>query len=234
VAALVVGAVVGIGQVASAEPVDIASTHAFIVDSVQFARADVATFGRGEASVDAAINRVVRTCPDVASRSAQNGTAAQQRTWTSLIDEAGYAVVLAEVAPLRPATTKLTRTLGRLRWSVASINRAMAAFLRADRAILALKPPDLCGDARASAATAFTSVPRSAVTFLRSASVAFPDSPATDSGLLRTMNAFVTQDESSEIKELCALNVRLENLNRRFGPTAYDQMIDGLAGKPAS
>jgi hypothetical protein len=219
---------------ANANPVDFASTHMFIVLALQNSRATVGAFSREKASADATISRVSSTCPGVLSRSARTGTTAQQRSWSNLTEEASLELALAEVAPLRRVIAQSTRTLARLRWSVAGIDRAVRVLVRQTRATLALRPPDLCGDASASAATGFVSVPRSTVTFLRSSRVAFPHSGPTYSELVHKMRGFVAADEMSAIKRLHVFNARLNSLNSRFGPDAYVRMIDALAGKPVS
>ena len=218
---------------ANASTMDVASTHAFIVAAVRDTRAVVARYGRERASMNAAIEHVAATCPAVLSRAAQYGTAAQQDSWGQLVQEASFDLILAQIAPIRGVVTVSTRTLARLHWTAPPINRAVATFVRESRATLALRAPDLCEDARASAAAGFSSVPASTTAFLRSARVAVPDMAPTGGDLIRMMHAYLTPGDRRAIRQLDGLDARLNRLVGTFEPGAYVRMVDALAGPPA-
>lgn len=213
---------------AAAASLDVRTTGRYLADTNKLLTAAVEKSGREEGAANAVIAQVASSCPGALPADLQNGTAAQRRTLTSLISEADFELVLAELAPLRAISVTWVRALRRLHWSEAAINRSMATAVRKDKDALALEPPDLCTDAKASAVGGFTTLPRDAARFLKLAAIANDPPSVTD--LAEMMKPFVSGDETRAFKKLRSLDARFDRLSLRFGVTATARMMRALSG----
>jgi hypothetical protein len=226
---LVVGIVTASAATAAATSQDAASTRAFIKSETSFVTAFVTRHASEEAVADALVNHISVSCPGALAADPQDGDRAQQHTYGGFQMEASAELALAEFAPLRTAAARSIREDERLRWSDPAIDRAIAGEVRRARVTLALKPPDLCAEAKASAATRFTKLPSASTRFLKVAAIAFGGNfSAVD--LVRLMRGYAPKDVNVAIKRLTDLQDRADRLNSKFVSKVYPRMTLALFG----
>jgi len=226
-------AIAVIAAPAVASSLDLASTKKFIAAETRSVAAAVAKHGAEEAGANAFIKHIESRCRGALPGYLRTGTASQQRIWEAFIfGEGSSELALGWIRPLRPDVAAEARELQRLRWSRPAITHPVAAIARTDRAMLALKPPDICDQVRASAADGFKALPPATSRFLRVAGVAFPDSDSLPSTveLLSMMKSFFTPSERPAIKQLHNLERRLDRLNGLFLLHAWVRMAEALRG----
>lgn len=227
---LLVAATFAAEATASSRSKDVAATNDFIATANSFLGVAVQQHSSEEASANALIKHIASKCPRSLPSAARTGSAAQRRTWTAFTDAAGLELSIAEFNVLRPAArTELTR-LGPLRWSVPALNRAVSGYIRATRAFLALRPPDLCTETRAASRSRFTVVPSPIAQFLRLARASKESSQPSLSDLATGMQRFVTRNEAPKLADLRRLDTRFHQLQSAFVPSAYNKMIKALSG----
>ena len=164
---------------ALATSLDTASTTKFVAASSQAVSAALAKQSQEKAAANALISHVQSTCPGAVPANLANGTEAQRHTWQAFSGEAVAEFALALTGPIRPAEQRAVRGIAPLRWTSATVNKEVAAFVRQGRATLALHPPDICDQAKAAAASGFAVVPPATATFIKRYSVAAPASAPT-------------------------------------------------------
>src|SRR5690242_14110931 len=86
------------------------------------------------------------SCPGALPADWRAGTAAQQRVYQALFNEAVLELELAELPPLRHAAHRYTSTLTRLRWTNRSLTRTIAISARDSTYLLHVKAPRVCAD----------------------------------------------------------------------------------------
>jgi hypothetical protein len=119
-------------------------------------------------------------------------------------------VELAAIGPFRHASETFIRAISRLRWSSQAVNRRVAAAVRQVRAVLALRPPDLCRQAAIARVASFTRTPPAIRTFARRfVMAAFAPSSSADE-LAHLMKPFADPHDLAAIK-------RVDVLQRREG-----------------
>jgi hypothetical protein len=225
--AILASVVAGVTAPAAAASLDARSSGRFLAATNKLLTAAIGKSRSEAGAVNALIAHVASSCPGALPADLQNGTAAQRRTLTSLISEADFELVLAEVAPLRAMSVTWVRALGRLHWSEPAINRSMATEVRKDKVALTLRHPDLCTDAKASAVGGFTTLPPDAARFLKLAALA--NDPPAVIDLAEMVKPFITGDETRAFKQLRSLDARFNRLSPRFG-VATARMMRALSG----
>jgi hypothetical protein len=189
---------------ASAEPRDVASTHAYLVAAHTALHTVVGKWSAVEAGIHQLDIRFHNECPDVGAGSPQSEE--EQKLsyevagalWaTGYHTEAG--VVRAFVKAVSP-----------LRWSNPAITRDARRFTRGLQEMTALQVPDLCGDVRAWIADGFKAVPTDTQQYDRHVEaievkeiprrLLLPFLPPNDKGLLAQTLRLATQFEELEFK----------------------------------
>jgi hypothetical protein len=217
--------------VAASEPLDSASTATFVAASLRVTHAAVARVGRLKASVNVLIGHVDAACPHVVPNSLQNGTVAQQRVAGALIGEALGELTVAETQPLRDVQKSALDEIASLRWTSEALNRRIAAFVRGSRAVLALRPPDLCVEAETAAKSNFMITPRATMTFNRRFFAATRESGSPALGdLLLKMKAFASSDTRAAVQRLGRLENQLGRRFSAFALSAPGRMVGAFIG----
>ena len=217
--------------VAASEPLDSSSTATFVAASLRVTQAAVARVVRLKASVNALIGHVETACPHAVPNSLRNGTVAQQRVAAALIGEAVGEVTVAETQPLGDVEQSALDEIAPLRWTSGSLNRRIAAFVRDSRAVLALRPPDLCVDAETAAKSNFIIAPRATMTFNRRFLAATRESGAPALGdLLLKMKAFASSDTLAAVQQLGRLQNQLGRRFSAFALSALGRIVRAFTG----
>ncbi len=201
---------------ALATSLDTASTTKFVAASSQAVSAALAKQSQEKAAASALISHVQSTCPGAVPANLANGTEAQRHTWQAFSSEGVAEFALALTGPLRSAEQRAVRAIAPLRWTSATVNKEVAAFVRQGRATLALHPPDICDQAKAAAASGFAVVPPATVTFIKRYSVAAPASAPTVVDLANKMKPLADSQAATAIAQLAGLESRLSRDLSRF------------------
>ena len=212
-----------------AASLDSSSTSKFVAASSAAVRAELASQGKEEAAVNALISHVQSACPGAVPASLKTGTAAGQRAWQALSGEALAEVTLGLIDPIRSAEQRAIRAIAPLRWTSATLNRQVAAFVQQGRAALALHPPDVCAQARAAAASGFARVPPATTTFLAHYRAALPASAPSVVDLANSMKPSADSQARAAIGQLASLEGRVSKAFGRFTFAAFDRMTSVLS-----
>lgn len=214
---------------ALATSLDSSSTTKFVVASSGAVRAELASQGKEEAAVNALISHVQSACPGAVPANLKTGTAAQQGAWQALSGEALAEVTLGLIDPIRPAEQRAIRAIAPLRWTSATVDQDVSAFVRQGRAALALHPPDLCEQAKAAAGSSFAVVPPATKIFLRRYASALPSSAPTAIDLADKMKPLADPQARAAIGRLATLEGRVSKAFGRFTFAAFDRMTSALS-----
>jgi hypothetical protein len=222
----VVAAVLVLAAPASAASVDQRSTHRFVAASVTALSGAIAAHGRIAPAVDVVIARVVSGCPGALAATGEP-TAAQDRTRDALFNEAYDAVSLAFLAPVRSEFPTFARGVGRLHWTLHSLDRAVATSVRGGLGLLALVPPDVCADIAAAAASGFAAIPAGTTAFDDAVASLLRPGP-TPVDLAGRMRRYVGPRDRAAIRHLDRLSRRLDVLVSRQGSAPFDRIRKAL------
>jgi hypothetical protein len=160
----IVMAVLAVGLVpadATAAPLDVASTHAYLVAGYAALHATVSTWSSVEANIRKLDLRFHTECPDVGAGSPQSE---EEQKLSYEVAGALWATGYHTDAKIVQAFVKV---VNRLRWSNPAITRSAHKFARGLHEMTLLPIPDLCGDVRAWGAGGFKAVPATTEQFVR-------------------------------------------------------------------
>jgi hypothetical protein len=138
---------------AVAEPGDVNATRAFLNANNALARSAKARLPGTEKGIDGYIARLGAQCPKAAAGSPENKEAEQ------LSEEVVAALTILVYRSEAPAISRLSRAVKGLRWSSGKVQRAVDRYVGRLGALSRLALPDLCGDAKAWAASGYQVVP---------------------------------------------------------------------------
>jgi hypothetical protein len=143
----------------SAAASDASATHAYIVADAKVVAHAAARIPHGEATLTAVLHRVRRECPGAGTNSPQNPES------TMMSNEVIGLLVTSAVDTELPSIREYVRSASAIRWSRSSVNRAIHGYVGNVRTLTQLRPPDICADVRAWAATGYTRLPATTVAF---------------------------------------------------------------------
>jgi hypothetical protein len=158
-AIFVLGAPFTAPAAASGTPLDVASTHAYILANFALARASEAKVAIGQARVLGLDRSLARACPDVGAGSPENEEA-QKLTYE--VAGALWSVTYGVDAGPIDAFARAVRPL---RWSDARITRRAQNYAHSLQGLATIKAPDLCADVRAWSTSGFHTIPASTLVF---------------------------------------------------------------------
>jgi hypothetical protein len=169
------------GPQVSASRVDRASAHTFLADAITYVSGAVSHHFQLKTAVRTFIEHLNSSCrsalahasPPIVehaegappAKGAGEGTPAQRTTSQTFLTMALGELRVVGYAPIRAPAVAFANELTRLRWTRPVVASALADFSQSMLATLALRPPDFCADARASAAIGFTAAPPEATQF---------------------------------------------------------------------
>jgi len=196
---------------------DVSSTHTALVAAYTALHAIVSTWPTVEASLHRVDQRFAAECPGVGSGSPQSES--EQRL--------SYEVAGALFAAGYHADAKIAqafiRTVSPLRWSNPALTRRAHRFIRGLREMIALQPPDLCGDVRSWIASGYTTIPASTLQFdqhVEAIEVAVP-SP-------RLLAAYVQPADRGLLARVEHLLYRFEGLEFATGQDYWIKVLETL------
>ena len=165
----------------SASRVDRASARTFLVDATAYVRISVRHHLQLKTAVRAFIEHLESSCPGSLahapppivehalgappSKAGMEGTPAQRTTSQTFLTMALGELKVVGYAPIRAPALAFANELPHLHWTKPLIAHTLADFGHSILATLALRPPDFCIDARASAAIGYAASPPEATQF---------------------------------------------------------------------
>jgi hypothetical protein len=175
---------------------DASATEAYLRANYALVSAGHAHLGTSIAAYKSVLSTVRRECPRAAAESPQDPES------TELSNEVIGTMVLSAGKVDRPAVLAYLRAVAGLRWSSASVTRAVASYASMLRKLYELKVPDLCGDVKAWAADHFKATAPSTVSFVK---VFYPNWVA-----LGLLPAGLSRFESGSDRTLARKSARFE------------------------
>lgn len=142
-------------------PADIASTRAYLLAVHELRQAVKGDGPTDEAAVHDLVAHVNRDCPNVLAGAPANIATEE------IAREVELEVSHALEQPQQKPTTAFANKVERLHWSNAKLTYYVHGSAAEDRANAELAAPDICVDAKAVAASGFTTVPASTTRFAR-------------------------------------------------------------------
>lgn len=144
---------------AGASASDVSATQAYVKANYAFTRTAHANLGRSNRALTSVLHRISQTCPHAARGTPQNVQSEH------LSNEVIGLLVLEADKPDRAAALRFLHAVSRLRWSNASLNHKLHAYMKQLAALSKLSPPDVCGDVRAWVAGGHAMLPPGTVAF---------------------------------------------------------------------
>jgi hypothetical protein len=219
---------------------DTASTKAFIALQERY---DIDTI-RAAPAVNAAEHALVAGarsgCSNVLKAAPRKANAHQFGPMVEFFTEALLALNVKQLTPVRGISDRVGDQQRGLRFSDPALQWQVRVDGSALLAYVDLRPPDLCVDARALAASHFTKLTASGTRFVKDAATLFPLAGAPASALLRQMRPYAPAAVAVGLKRLpqlqrtidqkLAFGRHLRALIRALGDTHLKVTSSALAG----
>jgi hypothetical protein len=136
-----------------------ASTRAYIKANYALVRGARANLAAGKAAIKSLANQVAGECPLAAVDSPQNHDAEQ------LSNEVVGALEVAAYGPDKASMQAFAHAVRPLRWSNRKLTRMVDAYATKLERFPTLAPPDICADVKAWAASGYSTLPATTVSF---------------------------------------------------------------------
>ena len=210
-------AVIGSG-VATAAPTaaptvarqDTASTKAFIASAERYDVLEAKRIPAINALQNAYLAHVSSACPDALAGAPALGSSLQRVALLKFRTEAGAALEIAALQPVRAVTNQIAAVQERLRFSDPFVQFEVGFYASATPAYLALRPPDLCADARALAASDYTKLTPAGNAFWRDVATLLQPASVPPTKLLPRMRAYAPTAVAAALKRLPVLQRRFD------------------------
>jgi hypothetical protein len=144
---------------ATAAPADAVATQSYVQADYRLVQTAASRISVGRAAIRDESARIRRECPLAAAGSPQDPQS------TQLSNEVIGAMVTSAIHADLPSIREYLRAAGRLRWSSRSLTRAVQGYVGQLRTMSSLAVPAVCADVRSWAASGFSTLPPSTVTF---------------------------------------------------------------------
>jgi len=201
---------------------DTASTKAFIASAERYDVLEAKRIPAINARQAAYVAQVSSGCPDALAGAPTLGSSAQRVGLLEFRTEAGAALEIDALQPVRAVTDRIAELQERLRFSDPAVQFEVGFYASATPAYLALRPPDLCADARALAASGFERLTPAGNAFWHDVSTLLLPASAPSTTLLAQMRAYAPAAVAAALK-------RLPVLQRRFDkPLALSAHLEAL------
>jgi hypothetical protein len=213
-AAVIVLALSGVAGAATPASVqtkqDAASTKAFIALQERY---DIAAT-RSAAAINAAEHafaaQIRAGCPGVLKQLPKKLSHRQVEAASTFVFESLLALDINAFAPLRGLVDRLAGQQQRLRFSDPALQWQVHINGAANAAYFALRPPDLCADARLLASSNFTKVTPAGAHFVRGAATLNAWATVSPSSLVRAMRSYAPGPTAVALKRLPELQRTLD------------------------
>jgi len=198
---------------------DRASTKAFIASVERYDISEAKRIPAIIARENAYVAKVSSGCSKALAGAPTQGSAKQRVAVLEFGIELGAALEIDALQPIRGVTHRIGMLQEHLRFSDPVLRWQVHSSAAATSAYLALRPPDLCADARALAASHYTKLTPEGVAFSLDVSVVLVPASLPPSQVLPRMRAYAPAAVAHALKRLPALQRRFDNrlaLNRHF------------------
>jgi hypothetical protein len=138
---------------------DLAATRTYIQADYTLVHAAKVNLKTSEAALRKLRHRIAAECPKAAAGSPQDTDSEQ------LSNELVGAMTVAAIGPDKRAVAAFASTVGRLRWSNATLTRTVRSYASRLKTLSVLPAPDVCADVNAWVAGHYQALPASAVRF---------------------------------------------------------------------
>jgi hypothetical protein len=138
---------------------DTAATRAYVQADYALVHTAKVNLKTSEAALQKLRRKIAAECPKAAAGSPQDTDSEQ------LSNELVGAMTVVAIQPDRHAVATFASTIGRLRWSSATLTRTVHAYATRLKTLSLLPAPSVCGDVRAWAAGDYHALPASTVRF---------------------------------------------------------------------
>jgi hypothetical protein len=203
---------------ALAAPVDVASTHAYLVAGYAALHATVTTWSAIQTSIHKLNRRFAAECPNVGAGSPQNEESQKMSN-----EVAGALWATGYHTDAKIART-FVRAVQPLRWSNPAITRIARKFTKGLLEMVALQVPDLCGDVRAWSATGFATIPARTLAYDRHVeAIEVKEIPP------RLLRPYVQPADKALAARDERLNTQFQNLETSTGFNDWDLLLETLA-----
>jgi hypothetical protein len=189
---------------------DTASTEAFIASAERYDVLEARRIPAINALQNAYLAHVSSACPRALAGAPALGSSAQRVALIEFRAEAGAALEIDALQPIRGITHRIAELQERLRFSDPALQFEVGFYASATPAYLALRPPDLCADARALAASDFTRLTPAGNAFWRDVSTVLVPASAPSTTLLGQMRAYAPTAVAAALKRLPVLQRRFD------------------------
>lgn len=204
---------------ATATPLDVVSTRAYVRADNALTRSAKAHLHRAEAGVGALTRQIGRECHRVAVGAPQSPEA--ELLYEEIVAAVTHTVYHADIA----AIERFANTAMSLRWSNPRVTRAVHAYTSRLHGLATLGLPNVCADAKAWAASAFTALPAATRLIAQQLKASEEAGPMELSpGVLRP---YERPEESRMIAETARLEADLQEAEATHS-TGYLSKIEGL------
>jgi hypothetical protein len=202
--------VAGAATPASGTKQDTASTKTFIALQERY---DIGTT-RSAAAINAAEHafaaQIRAGCPGVLKDLPKKLSHRQVEAASTFVSESFLALDINAFAPLRGLVNRLASQQQRLRFSDPALQWQVHVNGAANAAYFALRPPDLCADARLLASSSFTQVTPAGGQFVRDAGTLAASAAVSPSSLVRAMRPYAPGLTAVALKRLPELQRTLD------------------------
>jgi hypothetical protein len=189
---------------------DAASTKAFIASAERLDAGEIKRIPAITAREAAFVAHVSSACPTVLAGTPTHGDAAQQLALTKFASELGAALEIDALQPVRSLIARIGTLQARLRFSDPVLQWEVGIDASATPAYLAIRPPDMCADARALAASQFTKLTPAGERFVQDVSAVVFAASAPPKGLLRRMRPYAPAPVAAALRRLPVLQHRFD------------------------
>jgi hypothetical protein len=206
-------AVIGSGAAMAAPTVtrqDTASTRAFIASAERYDVLEAKRVPAINALQDAYLAQVSSGCPNALAAAPTLGSSAQRVGLLKFRTEAGAALEIDALQPVTAVTDRIAAVQERLRFSDPFVQFEVGFYASATPAYLALRPPDLCADARALAASDYTKLTPAGNTFWRDVATLLQPASVPPTTLLPRMRSYAPSAVAAALKRLPVLQRRFD------------------------
>lgn len=203
---------------AGATPLDVTSTHAYLVAGYAALHATVSKWSAVQASIRKLDSKFAAECPKVGEGSPQNE---ESQKMSYEVAGALWATGYHTDAQI---VRRFVREVRPLRWSNPAITRSARKFLRGLLEMVALPVPDLCGDVRTWKASGFSTIPASTLSYdKRVEAIEVKEIPQ------RLLRPYVAASDKALASRDEHLNIRFRNLETVTGFDDWDNLLEVLA-----
>jgi hypothetical protein len=205
--------VIGSGAAAAVPTVtrqDTASTRAFIASAERYDVLEARRIPAINAVENAYLAQVTSGCPNALAGAPALGSSSQRVGLLKFRTEAGAALEIEALQPVRAVTDRIAAVQERLRFSDPFVQFEVGFYASATPAYLALRPPDLCADARALAASGYTKLTPAGNAFWRDVATLLQPASVPPATLLPRMRAYAPTAVAAALKRLSVLQRRFD------------------------